>query len=328
MRNGIEINFLDLCRYYLKKWPILLAITLTTGLLANVYGWRQAAVSSEMERESVVEYASALGDYAADIPDQLAAELAELRSALTEQEASFTEAVAKLYMYRMWASEKINAELIVGEPDGGDLEIVQTLYYANEGVQSGTNIMTSAEKAYYNVLVRGLSGTDMSPVSKDISNPGFIQSKWLVIGCVLGLLLGCVILALIYLLSGTLRVASDMEEPFGVSVLARIQKTDHTEWESLAKGLERLLGERKKLAVCCADSPEAEKCCADLAESLSGRGLQVKTVSRERFVGDTAESDAVLFVEQIGKSRYTDIEKHVSDCRRFGIPTAGCIVVE
>ena len=201
MQKGLEINFYDMLREIRKKWAILLAFALVFAVAANFYGYRRASLSAERERRALEEYAQSMGTTVDALPEHMTVELAELRSALTEEEASFVEAAAKLYMYRMWASDKINAELVVGEPDGGDLEIVQTLYYANEGVQSATQAMTSAEKSYYNVLVKGLSGTDMSSTEKDISSPGFLQPKWLVIGCALGALLGICCIALGYMLS-------------------------------------------------------------------------------------------------------------------------------
>ena len=329
MRKGIEVNFFDLCRHLLKKWPVLLAFTLGVGILTNLYGWYRVSAKAEREQELLDEYAAQIGEYAETVPEELTPELAELRAVLTEQEASFVEAVAKLYMYRMWASDKINAELIVGEPDEGDLEIVQTLYYANEGVQSGTNVMTSAEKSYYNVLVRGLSGTDMSAVSKDISDPGFLQLKWLLVGCILGLFFGCIVVCFFYLASGKLRTASDMEMPYGIPVLANLRGEENTtELQGLTKGIERILGNGKTLAVCCADAPEAKNLCGKLTEMLKECGIETRLTSESGFVGEIAEADAVLFVEQLGKSRYSDIERHVSACSKFGVPSAGCVVVE
>ena len=41
-----------------------------------------------------------------------------------------------------------------------------------------------------------------------------------------------------------------------------------------------------------------------------------------------ADMESVLFVEQIGKSRYREIEKNTAACRKFCIPTAGCVVIE
>ena len=133
----------------------------------------------------------------------------------------------------------------MGEPDDGDLEIVQTLYYANEGVQSATQVMTSAEKSYYNVLVKNLSDVDMSVTKKEISSPGLVQPKWLVIGCALGALLGICCIALSYMMSGKLRAAADMESPYGVPVLAELKSAPDTEIEPVVKGLCRLLREKQ-----------------------------------------------------------------------------------
>ena len=331
MQKGLEVNFYDLFRHIAKKWTVLLAFVIVFALAANFYGYRKASGAVEREREALQEYAQSIGTSPEELPDHMTAELAELRSALTEEEAAFVEAAAKLYMYRMWASEKINQELVVGEPDGGDLEIVQTLYYANEGVQSAIQVMTSAEKSYYNVLVKELSGTDMSAVEKDISSPGLIQPKWLVIGCVLGAFIGACVISGAYLLSGKLRTAEDMEMPYGIPVLAELKSADDPTLDSVAKGIIRLLTERKlsTIAISNVDTEGAKRTGEQLKEKLRTQNIAVKTTSPDYagFIDEVSEADAVLFVEQVGKSRYCDIESCVEACRKFCIPTIGCVVL-
>ena len=290
MQKGLEINFYDLFRHILKKWTILLAFVLVFGLAANFYGYRRAASSAEEKQKALEQYTALSTEGPAGVlPEQMTGELAELRDELTEEERSFVEATAKLYMYRLWASEKINRELIVGEPDGGDLEIVQTLYYANEGVDSAIQVMTSAEKSYYNVLVKTLSGTDMSMTEKELSKPGLLQPKWLVIGVVLGALLGAAVIAFAYLVSGKLRTPSDMESPYGIPVLAVLGSGEDAKLEQVARGIARLMKERKltTLAISMADTQEAKTAAAHLREKLEAQCASVRTVP----------GDAVEFIE-------------------------------
>ena len=332
MQKGLEINFYDMLRQIRKKWAVLLTFVLIFAVAADFYGYRKASLSAERERRGLEEYAQSLGTTVDALPEHMTVELAELRSALTEEEAAFVEAAAKLYMYRMWASDMINAELVVGEPDDGDLEIVQTLYYANEGVQSAIQVMTSAEKSYYNVLVKGLSGTDMSVTEKEISSPGFIQPKWLAIGCALGVLLGVCCIALSYMLSGKLRTAADMETPYGVPVLAKLKSENDDEIEPVVKGLCRLLKEKQlsSIALCSADSTEAIHVRDKIKELLAVREVAVSELSAgdNGFIGRVSDMESVLFVEQIGKSRYREIGNNTAACRKFCIPTAGCVVIE
>ena len=332
MQKGLEINFYDLFRYLLKKWAVLLAFVLVFGIGANFYGYHRATAAAERERRALEAYAQSLGTTPDALPEYMTVELAELRGALTEEEASFVEAAAKLYMYRMWASDRINAELIVGDPDHGDLEVVQTLYYANEGVQSATQVMTSAEKSYYNVLVKRLSGMDMSVTEREISVPGKLQPKWLVIGCALGAFLGICVTAMSYILSGRLRTAEDMERPYGVPVLAAVKPEETEKIRQTVKGISRLLKEKKleTMAVCAADTPAARELSERMTEQLREMGVKARTANGDAsgFIGDIAETDAVLFIEQIGKSPYREIEYRVTACRKFCIPTAGCVVIK
>ena len=332
MQKGIEISFYDMLRHIIKRWPVLLVIAIIAGAAGNIYGYHKASVAAERERIRLENYAAALGTTVDKLPDHMTGELADLRGELTEEEATFVEAVAKLYMYRMWASDRINAEMDVGTPDANDLEIVQTLYYANESVQSATNVMTSAQKSYYNVLVRELSGTDMGTIDKDISSPGMIQPKWIIIGTVLGLFLGVCYFALAYMMSGKLRLAKDMEEIYGIPVLATVKQTSAAGLESVSKGVKRLLDNKnlESLAVCFPEEKTAQQVCQELIVRLEEEGIKASAANStsSSFVGDVSDKSAVLFVEQVGKSRYRDIEACAAACRHFQIPTAGCVVIE
>ena len=63
---------------------------------------------------------------------------------------------------------------------------------------------------------------------------------------------------------------------------------------------------------------------------LTERGITVRELSASDrdLIGQMADMESVLFVEQIGKSRYREIEKNTAACRKFCIPAAGCVVIE
>ena len=67
-----------------------------------------------------------------------------------------------------------------------------------------------------------------------------------------------------------------------------------------------------------------------MKELLTARGMTVSELSAgdEGFIGQISDKESVLFVEQVGKSRYREIEKNTAACRKFCIPTAGCVVLE
>ena len=332
MQKGIEINMYDLFRHVLRKWAIVLVFAVVFGIAANFYGYQRASLSAAREKRALEEYAAELGTTTDDLPKYMTAELAALREKLTQEEASFVEAIAKLYMYRMWASDKINQELIVGEPDQGDLEIVQTLYYANEGVESAVQVMTSAEKSYYNVLIKEQSGTDMSVTQKDISVPGKLQTKWIVIGVVLGAFLSVCGIAMAYVLSGKLRVAEDMSLVYGVPILASGNRNGEIDADALSKGIGRLLQEENvsKLAVCAVNSAKADAVCKSLSENLVKQGVEVKEIRTfsSAFVGEIADVDAALLIETVGTSRYQDIQNKVTALRNYAVSLIGCVVTE
>ncbi len=331
MQKGLELNMKDLLHYFVKKWFVLMSVALVAAIAANFYGYHKVSSSAEKDRLLLEEHAEKIGITVDELPDYYTVELAELRSALTDQEASFSEATAKLYMYQVWASDVINRELVVGSPDSEDYDIVQTLYYATEGVNAALQVMTSAQKSYYNVLVRDLSGLDLPYGPRNISSQGLLQSRWLLIGSVLGILLGVCFLTFTYMLSGKLRSAKDMEMPFGIPVLAVLKYSTEYDLHALCKGILRLLVEREviSLAISVAQTNYSEVIFETVSKELVENGIRVcKTGDGMQFVEDIAEAGTVLFVEQTGKSKYADIERHVNLCRSFNVPTVGCIVLE
>ena len=84
------------------------------------------------------------------------------------------------------------------------------------------------------------------------------------------------------------------------------------------------------MALCSADSTEAVHIRNKIKELLSERGMTVSELSAgdNGFIGQISDMESVLFVEQVGKSRYREIEKNTAACRKFYIPTAGCVVIE
>ena len=152
-----------------------------------------------------------------------------------------------------------------------------------------------------------------------------------VIGAVLGALLGAAVIAFAYLVSGKLRTPSDMESPYGIPVLAVLVSGEDAKLEQVARGIARLMKERKltTLAISMADTQEAKTAAAHLREKLEAQCASVRTVPGDavEFIGEVSEADAVLFVEQVGKSRYRDIESRTEVCRKFCIPSAGCVVI-
>lgn len=329
MQKGLEIYVPDLIRQILRKWYVLFIFILVTAVCANFYGYYRATASAEKELRQLESYAAAHGTTIDQLPEHMTAELADLRGELSEEEATFVEAVSKLYMYRMWASDKINRELIVGDPDNSDIEIVQTLYYANESVQSAVQVMTSAQKSYYNVLVKELSDTDMSETENELSVPGVVQPRWIVIGAVLGIIIGIMAISFSYILSGKLRTATDLERPFGIPVLACEHDPD---LNSISRGIARLLNEKgsQTIYISIVDTQSARNIKLKLAQELKNAGVMVLSPEDEgtTYVGNISKAGAVLFVEQIGKSKYSDIEKHVNACRNYGVPAIGSIVLK
>ena len=97
MKRGLEISFYDMFRQLRKKWAVLLMFVLVFAVAADFYGYHRAALSTAREQRELEEYAQSLGTTVDALPEHMTAELAELRSELTDEEIRFLETAIQLF---------------------------------------------------------------------------------------------------------------------------------------------------------------------------------------------------------------------------------------
>lgn len=330
MKNGIEINLADIFHRLLKKWKLLAILVLAGAVALNFYGYRSAGKSAESEQRQLEKYIAEYEASEAELPEYFTPELAHLRSQLTDEEALFVEATARIYVYRLSLSETILSDLIPGEESGKDLELIQTMYYVNEDITSATALMDAAQKSYYNVLIKAMQGNAGNYFSS-VSSPGIIQPKWILLGAVAGAAAAFCIVALPYVLSKKLRKAEDMERAYSVPVIFS-GKAAALDAPLVSGALMKLLSERKSVSLLCANSEDAETVSKELAALLEKSGLKcgVCNVSAgdAELLSAVSKADTAICIDKLGVSKYADIEKRIAVCRNLSVPVPGCIVIE
>ena len=179
----------------------------------------------------------------------------------------------------------------------------------------------------------------------------YVSLKWLLIGAFVGILCACAWITLKYILAKQLRTASDIEEMYGLTVLGCITDKDKKKLRIFQNGYDAMDTESQLDMIATKIQLVAEKeqynrifvggavlseqtteICKKLVEKMnnaclngcSGRSL----VYDENTMREMAESDAVVFVEQIDVSQYNEMKKAKEIGEKCHRPVIGCVIVE
>lgn len=195
-----------------------------------------------------------------------------------------------------------------------------------------------------------------------------VSLKFVALGTLAGAFLACMWYAAVYVISGTLRIESDLSDIFKLSIYGKIKpqkgngkkkifagidnfierlfnknKPAFTEEESLdivcsGIGASAKKNDTKKLFVTSADSGEySEEYLEKIVDSLRRgkylpEGCAVETgknvVFDPRALEKMVQSDGVVLVEKIGESRYENINNELETIKKYGIEILGAVVLE
>ncbi len=182
-----------------------------------------------------------------------------------------------------------------------------------------------------------------------------ISKKYLLLGAVIGLFLVAVWTVIEVLAKGRLRMAKDLEEGFGVHEIGTlpVQKkkkpldaVDRTINRWFAGGVARYSEEERLDMICAGIRLYAEKNGIgkmyltgtskeipsvfekmknrlDTLEVNSGRSVVYDPESLARM----AESEAVILLEQVDETRYSELDRELKLCKEYRIPVIGSIVL-
>ena len=324
---NVTIDLKDLFKKIGKKWPVLVIFAVIGAVLLNftmVKRGRLSAASTEYFHEI---YA----DAAPELPEYFNESLYSLRCALSENDAEFCEAYAQVYKNYITEYE---AGTLTEDPTR-----LESYMMFMDSYKDVLSVFSGAQRSYYDALICFDNGSSAkgAPVSEFIpSEVGTLQPKWVVIGAFVGILIGAVVLALPYLLTGKLRNPRDMELSFNVPVLATVQAPNagNQQIDLISTGISILLKKDGLSSVMLTETPgaQAENLKQQLTEKLSAEGIRVEAAEAASNESDSLKilgnAEAAVLVEKIGRSRYTDIEKETERCRQYGTKILGCVVLE
>ena len=189
--------------------------------------------------------------------------------------------------------------------------------------------------------------------SQELTVPAvvYVSLKWLAVGVLVGVFLGCGWIAARYMLANTLRVAADMEESMGIAVLGCITDKDKKKLSVFRSRFDEFDTEKQLQMIAAKIAAVAEKerigrvfvggtgeseklqgVCEKVTSLLEAEGIVCSTGCSLLYDAESmkkmTEMNAIVFVEQIDKSKYEDIQKASRLSEKCHLTTIGCVVVE
>ncbi len=202
--------------------------------------------------------------------------------------------------------------------------------------------LTVDEKAYFTELIADkgdilgetAEGVEIN-TADDTMVVRTVNKKYIVLGFVVGLFLAAFAFALIYVLSGKIHTADDLRGVFGLSVIGEA-KSDTSEFGLLSQraaiGASKLGSENVYIMGASDDETSSRirnAICAEMSEGNSLNSVKAgsSAVNDAVSMKELSESDAVVLVEKIDKSRFEDIAREVELCQKFDVKILGAVVV-
>lgn len=179
----------------------------------------------------------------------------------------------------------------------------------------------------------------------------YVNLKWIGMGAILGLFIGCIWIALVYVVCNALRVSADMEDAMGIAVLGNITdknkkklhifKTRYDDFDTdkqLQMAVTKIstMMEKEKISkVFVGSTGETEKIqqvCEEIKSRLGEKNISCKEGFSLLYDTDSvknmAEMDAAVLIEQIDVSKYDEIRKTKELSAKCHVPIMGCLVIE
>ena len=153
------------------------------------------------------------------------------------------------------------------------------------------------------------------------------------IGLFLGAVFACVLIVLPYLMTDRLRTEKDLAYSFGIPVLSTGRSNDEKKIRDTARVIQTLLKKDNSHAVFLwgSEDPASAKTREDLRQILQETcGEQVRCgdgMAEPEVINRLTETDTVVLIEKLGKSRYADIQKQLRLCGLTDCKVLGSIVL-
>lgn len=222
--------------------------------------------------------------------------------------------------------------------------------------------LTDDQKIYYSALINQSDGTLTIKDTENIVNFQPISLKYICVGLFMGAILASLWYMMIYMTSGRLRIAEEVEEYYQVPIMGLIQseKTSRLKKNIIDSFIGTIFGKDRSQSeddtiqligasiliaakknnmqsihiTGVADSMDVEKVKKQILEKIQNIKLDLKCSSGKSIFKDVeslsnlSDSEGVVFIEEVGKSNFSEIGKEINVCLTNNITIIGTVVIE
>lgn len=208
--------------------------------------------------------------------------------------------------------------------------------------------LTPGQEVYYDALLKEAQmtqnetqqdGSDTNVPTASASKNLSSYIKMAILGAFAGVFLAAVCALLKYLLTDSLKTKEDLSETYGQHVFAEVTSKEVKEGADVIDVLKediKYAGSKhsvKTLLLAGSTSQEMaqqlkENIKAALAEDFIRIEIGVLDKNNKDSVKLVNSSDAVVCIEKIGNSSYTEMEKEIKLCEYYNVPLLGFVVIK
>lgn len=228
-----------------------------------------------------------------------------------------------------------------------------------------TNNFDDNQKNYYRALIDSESVTNTAQVNGASNHTeeiepkiNFISKKYILLGFIAGALLACCYYAFLYFMDSKLHTTLEITDCFGISLLGELdaknnQKSKIDTWiYRLFEGDKPEFSDNERMNMICAgikiavdqgkmnslhiigtanteDVNSVKNKLSELLKDMNvkitvGKSVVYDPISLEQL----SSADGTVFVEQLKKSPYDDIEQEIEVCKKYDVKVIGSIVLK
>ncbi|MDO4169124.1 MAG: hypothetical protein Q4D45_04410 [Lachnospiraceae bacterium] len=228
-----------------------------------------------------------------------------------------------------------------------------------------TNNFDDNQKNYYRALIDSESITDTVQINEESNNSeeikskiDFISKKYILLGLIVGAFLACCYYAFLYIMDSGLHTMSEITDCFGISLLGELDtkndqksKIDNYIYR-LFEGNKPIFSHNERMNMICAgikiavdqgkmsslhitgtaNTEDVNSVKNKLLELLKDMNVKItvgKSVAYDPIsLEQLSSADGTVFVEQLNKSPYDDIEQEMEVCKKYDVKVIGSIILK
>lgn len=213
--------------------------------------------------------------------------------------------------------------------------MMQQLHAAKSVLTAYRYELSNEQQAYYTALLTGeVEGLGSTTQTEEVS---LFNIKITILGAIAGTFVMIFVVLLQYLLSDTLKVKEDITQTFNKHVFGEfvISKMCQNDWKLLCENIKYTCKKKsvKKLLIAGTHSDaEISQLEQQLSDALKDDFMQIDIALIEKDNADIVEyiknQDAILCVEKIQKSSYTNIQHEIEIYEYYEIPVLGFVLIK